>query len=128
MLRTTGNAASCVLSTEVLSSGVKTELKASPGDLAFIESELRLTGPEQFEEHGEITLGGDEHVLRFATVAPGHMVLGIQSGVMVGTASWKVEGGEGQFMEAQGFITSNFTIGDSGERSDFHCGLIFLAE
>jgi hypothetical protein len=43
-------------------------------------------------------------------------------------ASWKVEGGDGQFAAARGFITSTFTIGDSGERSDFHCGLILPEE
>jgi len=42
------------------------------------------------------------------------------------TASWKVEGGEGQFTKVRGFINSNFTINNAGKRSDFHCGLIFI--
>jgi hypothetical protein len=113
----------------VLADGVETNLKASDGDLAFMESELRLTGPEEFEENGEIAFGDDsEHVLRFSTAGMGHMVRGPEPGVMTGAASWKVEGGEGQFTDAQGFITSNFTIDESGERSDFHCGLIFVPE
>jgi len=36
--------------------------------------------------------------------------------------------GEGQFASARGFITSAFTISNSGERSDFHCSLIFVPE
>jgi hypothetical protein len=129
VLRTTGSATSCVVSTLVLASGVETNLKASDGELAFMESELRLTGPEQFEETGEITFGDDsEHVLRFSTAGAGHMVAGPEPGVTTGAVSWKVEGGKGQFTDAQGFITSNFTIDQSGERSDFHCGVIFVPE
>jgi hypothetical protein len=86
-----------------------------------------VTGSDNFEENGEITFG-DEHLLRFSTVGQGHVTLGPEPGTMTGTASWKVEGGEGQFAAARGFITSTFTISDSGERSDFHCGLIFLPE
>jgi hypothetical protein len=63
-----------------------------------------------------------------STLGQGHVTAGLEPGTMAGTASWKVEGGEGQFAAARGFITSTFTISDSGERSDFHCGLIFLPE
>jgi hypothetical protein len=127
VLRTNGSATSCVVSRAVLPSGVQTELQAVAGDLAFFESELRLTGPQEFQENGEIAFGEESgHVLRFSTLGKGHMALGIEAGVMAGAASWKVEGGEGQFSQARGFITSNFTISDAGERSDFHCGLIFV--
>jgi hypothetical protein len=127
VLRSTGSATSCVLTTRIMPSGVQTDLQASAGGLAFFESELRVTGPEEFQENGEISFGDEsEHVLRFSTVGPGHLDLGLEPGVMAGTASWRVEGGEGQFTDARGFIASNFTISSSGERSDFHCGLIFL--
>jgi hypothetical protein len=127
VLRTTGSATSCVVSTVIRPSGLETDLHASDGDLAFIESELRVTGPDEFEEDGTITFGDeDEHVLRFSTVGQGHVTTGGEPNTMAGTASWKVDGGEGQFASARGFITSAFTISDSGERSDFHCGLIFL--
>ncbi len=129
VLRSTGSATSCVVTTRVLSSGVQTNLQASTGDLAFFESELRLTGPEEFQETGEIAFGDNgDNVLKFSTVGHGHMQLGLEPGVMAGASSWKVEGGEGQFTDARGFITSNFTINNSGERSDFHCGLIFIPE
>jgi hypothetical protein len=110
-------------------SGVQSDLKPSGGDLAFFESELRVTGPDEFEEDGTITFGGDsEHQLRFSTVGRGHVAPGVEPGAVAGTSSWKVEGGEGQFAAARGFITSNFTVNGTGERSDFHCGLIFLPE
>jgi hypothetical protein len=90
---------------------------------------MRVTGPGEFQETGEIVFGeGSEHVLRFSTLGSGHFVSGVEPGVIAGTASWKVESGGGQFAAARGFITSNFTIRDSGERCDFHCGLIFLPE
>lgn len=127
VLKTMGSATSCVVSTHVLASGVETDLKASDGELAFMESELHLTGPEEFEEAGEITFGDEsEHVLRFSTVGIGHMIPGPEPGFMTGAVSWKVNGGKGQFTDAKGFITSNFTIDESGERSDFHYGVIFV--
>ena len=127
VLRTTGSATSCVVSTVIRRSGVETDVHASDGDLAFIESELRVTGPDEFQEDGTISFGdANEHILRFSTVGQGHVTTGVEPGTMAGTASWKVDGGEGQFAAARGFISSAFTISDSGERSDFHCGLIFL--
>jgi hypothetical protein len=129
ILRTTGSATSCVVSTMIRSSGVQTDLKGSDGDLAFFDSELRVTGPDEFSEDGAIAFGDEsEHVLRFSTVGHGHMTRGIEPGTMAGTVSWKVEGGEGQFALARGFISTAFTISDSGDRSDLHCGLIFVPE
>jgi hypothetical protein len=128
-VRTNGSATGCVVSTLIQASGVQTELKPSDGDLAFFESELRVTGPDEFEEDGTITFGGDsDHLLRFSTVGQGHVAAGVEPGTIAGTSSWKVNSGEGQFSAARGFITSNFTISGTGERSDFHCGLIFLPE
>jgi hypothetical protein len=129
LVRTTGSATGCVVSTMIRASGVQTVLEPSAGDLAFFESELRVTGPDQFKEDGTITIGEDsEHLLRFSTLGHGHVARGPDPGTMAGTASWKVNGGEGQFAAARGFITSTFTIRQTGERSDFQCGLIFLPE
>jgi hypothetical protein len=128
-LKTSGTAASCVITTLVLPSGVQTELKGSAGDLAFLESELRLKGADEFEENGQITFGDEgEHVLEFATLGRGHMVLGIEPGLMAGSVSWRISGGNGQFARAQGVISSTFTISESGDRSDLHSGLIFVPE
>ena len=40
----------------------------------------------------------------------------------------RTEGGEGQFESATGFVASTFTIGDDGDLSEYHCGMIFLPE
>lgn len=119
----------CVVSTVVLASGLQTELRAAAGDLAFFESELRFTGAGEFQEGGEIVFGdGRRHVLRFSTLGLSHVELGPEPDVMAGAASWKVDGGGGQFSQARGLIPSNFTINGAGERSGFQCGLIFASQ
>jgi hypothetical protein len=123
-----------VVSTLIGGSGLETSLQASEGDLAFLDSELRVTGPDSYREEGTITFGdtgGDDdnsNVLRFSTLGEGHFTTSIAPGTMAGSASWKVEGGAGRFAAARGFITSNFTLNERGELSDFHSGLIFVPE
>ena len=128
-LRTTGSATSCVVTTTVLPSGVEADVKAAEGDLAFLESELRVTGTDSFEEDGMIVFGdGSDNVLRFSTAGHGRLSHCLDPGTMAGTASCSVHGGTGQFAAASGFINSTFTLTDSGELNDFHSGLIFLPE
>jgi hypothetical protein len=118
-----------LLTTTVRPSGLESDLKASHGELAFLESELRVTGADSFHEDGTIVFGdGSENILRFSTIDHGHLSLGLGTGIMAGTASCNIQGGEGQFAAASGFITSTFTLTDDGELNDFHSGLIFLCE
>lgn len=129
VLRTTASATSSVLTTKIRESGVQSELQASDGELAFLESELRLTSPELFQGNGSITVGDDgEHVLRFSVVEHGHLDPEIEPGTVTGTSSWKVNGGEGQFSNARGFITSAFTITAAGEFTDYQLGLLFFPD
>jgi hypothetical protein len=128
-LRTTSSATSCLVSTMIQPGGLQTDLKASDGGMAFLESELHLTGSDSFREDGMIVFGEEsEHVLRFSTVGQGHMEASPEDGTMAGTAVWKVEGGEGQFAAACGFISSTFTLTETGELSDFQSGLIMLPD
>jgi hypothetical protein len=127
LLRTTGSAPSCVVNTVLRPASTQTGLQVSADSLAFLESELRITGPDSFEQNGTITIGDDcEHVLRFSTLGHGQFTRGAEPGTMSGTASCTVEGGGGQFAAARGVITSTFTLSNSGELSELHCGLIFL--
>ena len=129
VLRTTASATSSVLTTKIRESGVQSELQASDGELAFLESELRLTSPVLFQGSGSITVGDEgEHVLRFSVVEHGHLDSEIEPGTVTGTSSWKVDGGEGQFSNARGFITSAFTITSAGEFTDYQLGLLFFPE
>src|SRR5215469_8958818 len=129
LLKTTGTGTSCTMETVVGPTGVETTLHPAPGDLAFLESEVRLAGNEAFEGRGVLTFGDSgEHELRFATVQAGRLGPSALPGVMAGTVSWRVEGGTGRFKSATGFIASAFTLTSSGELSEYHCGLIFIAD
>jgi len=117
------------MSTVVCTTGIESACRFSAGELAFLESESRLTGPGLFEEDGVIAFGdNNDHLLRFSTLGQGYLTAGPEPGIMAGSAVWKVDGGEGQFAEARGFISSTFTLTAAGELSDFHCGLILLPD
>lgn len=129
-LRTTGSATSCVVTTTVWPAGVKSDIQpSSQGGLAFLDSELQVTGTDSFRQDGTIAFGEDsEHLLRFSSIGSGHLAASLEPGTMAGTATCHIDGGEGQFAAACGFITSNFTLTETGEFDDFHSGLIFLPE
>src|ERR1700684_1375535 len=88
VLHTAGSAPSCVVSTFICTLGMRTDLHGTNGGgLAFFESDLRMTGPEEFQEDGSITFGDEsEHLLRFSTVGKGHIATGPEPGTMTGTA------------------------------------------
>lgn len=125
VIRNAASATSCTLRTRISAEGVDGQHEASEGDLAFLESEMHLIGPDSFSEQGTIAFG-ENHVLRFTTVQNGCLVPSSGPHPLAGAASWKVEGGEGQFAQATGLITSNFTLDESGVRNDYQFGVIFV--
>ena len=128
-LRATSSGTSCTMQTVVGPSGVETNLQPAPGDLAFVETEIRLTGQELFEGSGVVTFGEDaEHTLRFSSGSTGQLRPSGLPGVLAGAVSWKVDGGEGRFASASGYIASTFTVTESGELSEYQCGLVFVSE
>jgi hypothetical protein len=124
-IRATSSATSCTVRTTVGPEGVTGSLEAVEGDLAFLEAELQLTGAHTFSGTGTITFG-DEHLLRFTSAHEGHLGPSAVTQTVAGTVIWRVEGGEGQFAKAQGQITSNFTLNESGEINDYQFGVLFL--
>ena len=96
------------------------------GGLAFFESEVRIATPDSFTESGAITFGDGDHSLRFSTVGQGHLGPSADPKVMHGSVMWRVNGGEGQFADATGLITSNFTLSDTGDVVDHHFGVIWV--
>lgn len=128
-LRAASSGTSCTIHTEVGPSGVETNLQPAPGDLAFVETEIHLTGQELFEGSGVLTFGEDaEHALRFSSGKAGQLRPSGIPGVLAGAVSWKVDGGEGWFASASGYITSAFTVTGTGELSEYQFGLVFLPE
>lgn len=129
ILKMTSSGTSCTMNTVVGPTGVETTLHATPGDLAFLESEVRLTAPETFEGDGVLTFGDEgAHELRFRSIHAGHLAPSALPRLMSGTVGWRVEGGIGRFEGATGLITSTFTLNDEGELSDYQCGLIFVRD
>ena len=122
-VRTTG--LSNVFTTHVTDAGVSGSMTANPEGAAYLESEVTMRGQNSFVEKGMITFGEEgDHRLRFTTVGEGIVGAGVEVGQMQGCVLWRVEGGDGQFAGASGYVTSNFTMNQSGEVADYQVGVI----
>jgi len=125
VIKATSTASSCSLTTTVGTDGVSGVLQPVGGDKAHFESEVTLTGDASFVESGSIRFG-DRSKLRFSTVGQGNIGASADPKLKSGTVMWRVDGGEGQFAGASGYITSNFLIGEAGELTDNHFGVLFV--
>jgi hypothetical protein len=125
VIKATSTASSCSLTTTVGASGVSGVLQPVGGDKAHFESEVTLTGDASFLESGSIRFG-ERNSLRFSTVGQGNIGASADPKLKSGTVMWRVDGGEGQFAGASGYITSNFLIGEAGELTDNHFGVLFV--
>ncbi len=128
-LRATSSGTSCTMQTVVGPSGAETTLQPVQGDLAFIETEIHMAGKNAFEGTGTLAFGDEaEHTLRFSTDKTGQLSPTGVPGVLAGAVSWRIDGGAGRFASASGFISSAFTVTESGELSEYHCGLVFVPD
>ncbi len=128
VMKATTTGSSCTLTTAVGAQGVGASVQPAAGGKASFESEVTVTGESSFVESGTIRFGEGNHRLRFSTVGQGYMGASADPKLKHGSVIWRVEGGEGQFAGASGFITSNFTIGEAGEVTDNHFGVIFVRQ
>lgn len=126
VMKATTSATSCSIKTVVGSDGVTGTFIPAEGGLAYFESQVRMTGADTFQEDGSITFGEEDDSLKFSTVGQGYIGPQAGSTTMAGAVSWKVEGGEGQFQDATGLITSNFSVDASGQVVDHHLGVIYV--
>jgi hypothetical protein len=135
VMKATTTGASCTWATVVGPDGLHTTLQPAAGDQATFESEVTFLGGFEssevtsageggFKETGRITFGQGEHRLRFSTLGQGYIGPSAEPNLRQGAVMWQVEGGEGQFKGARGLITSNFTVSDAGEVTDYHLGVI----
>lgn len=102
--------------------GTKNTLKAkltgrgARGETVTLESQVLVNG-DTFDESGSIDYSGHGKLI-FETVGVGHLrpspVPRLQSGAVI----WQITKGEGEFMGATGYVTSNFTISDDGDVID----------
>lgn len=124
VLKATTSATSCSLKTVVGPDGVEGTFIPAEGGLAYFESEVRMAGADAFLESGTITFGEGDHTLKFSTVGQGTLTPDAGSKTMIGAVIWKVESGEGQFKNATGLITSNFSVDETGGVTDHQFGVI----
>jgi hypothetical protein len=116
---------STIVTSLIGADGVHGKIEPTSGGKAEFESEVTITGETSFLEKGSIRFG-DRNRLQFSTVEHGYLGDSPEPGLKSGAVMWRVDGGEGQFAGATGYITSNFTLSDTGEVTDNHFGVIFV--
>lgn len=126
VIAASSRATSCSLSSIVGPQGVASTLISAQGGEALFESEVTVTGATSFMENGTVRFGDSNHCLRFSTIGQGFLGQSPDPTIQHGSVMWRVDGGEGQFADATGIITSNFTLSAAGEVIDTHFGLIFV--
>jgi len=116
-LRATTSASGQTLRSVLKPDGVQAVIEPSGGDTASFESEVEIVGEGAFLESGSITYGRAGKVT-FKTVGRGVLGPSPLPGIQRGAVVWEITGGDGRFQNAQGLITSNFTVGAQGEVTD----------
>jgi hypothetical protein len=125
VMKASTSASSTTVTTEIGAEGVHGSIKPAAGGKAEFESEVTLAGETSFLEKGSIRFG-DGNRLHFSTIEHGYLGDSADPKLKSGAVMWRVDGGEGQFAGATGFITSNFTLSDAGEITDNQFGVIFV--
>jgi hypothetical protein len=115
----------CALVTSLTPAGVEGSFAWAPGDdEALFESTLAFIDAGGFEETGTI-LFSRGHTLRVR--GRGQLATSPDPHLLHGTVVWEVTGGDGQFDDAGGRITSNFLLSDTGELTENQLGVIFTS-
>ena len=126
VLKATTSSPSCTLTAVIGSEGVHGSVQPAAGGKASFESEVTVTGDTSFLESGTIRFGDGNHRLRFSTVGQGYLADSPEPKLKSGAVTWRVDGGEGQFAGASGYITSNFTMDEAGHVTDNQFGVIYV--
>lgn len=119
-------APSGALMTTIDGDGVHGRFEPALGEEATFRSRLCFAADAAtFEEDGTIVFGAG-HALHLRSVGSGVLGPSPDPHLLHGTVMWQVEQGEGQFDAAEGRITSNFFLSDTGEVTDNQIGVIFI--
>ncbi len=122
-LNVTAKATSTSIKTSVFPDGLNGKVESEAGAEARFESTVSMKNEGAFDEHGTISFGADNR-LRFVTVGQGQVQPSGEEGISVGAVIWRVDGGDGVFAGAAGFITSNFWFNTANEVTDNQFGVI----
>ena len=121
------SAPSSAFFTTVGPDGVRGAIEDVAGRDARFDAELVLDDQSRFHELGTIVFGRG-NVVRFRSVGSGTLTACPDPNLRRGAVVAEIEDGEGQFAAAEGFITSNFLVSDTGEVTDNQLGLIFVQD
>ncbi len=118
-------APSCALVTAIDGDGLHGRFEPAPGAEASFRLHVCFAGAASADEAGTIVFGAG-HALHLRSV--GSAVLGGSPDPHLrhGTLMWQVTSGEGQFERAEGRVSSNFFVSDTGEVTDNQIGVIFI--
>ena len=97
--------------------GIQASVESAGAGSASFQSEVDIVGEGMFVESGTIQYG-DAGKVSFRTVGRGTLGPSPIAEVQRGAVMWEVTGGDGRLAGAQGLITSNFTVGATGEVVD----------
>jgi hypothetical protein len=92
---------------------------------AVLDVRLAFFDAETFAEEGFVAVGRG-NLLRFRTVDRARLTASADPHLRQAALILLIEGGEGQFAEATGQLTSNLLISDTLEVTDTHVGLIHI--
>ena len=118
-------ASSQTLSTRLEADGVRARVESTPGETAVLEAQVQRFGDGTFVETGTIAYGA-AGTITFETIGRGWVGPGPTPGSAAGGVLWKITSGDGRFVNAQGLITSNFTVSADGDVVDNHFARIYL--
>jgi hypothetical protein len=126
VMKASTSASSGSVTSVIDSQGVHGKIEPTAGGKAEFESEVTITGETSFTEKGTIRFGDGNNRLHFSSIEHGYLGDSPDPKLKSGAVMWRVDGGEGQFAGASGYITSNFTLSDAGDVTDHHFGVIFV--
>jgi hypothetical protein len=124
-LKINSKASSCVFTTVVENDGLNSTFLPVAGVSASFNSEATFTGETSFQEVGAIKFVNGNSI-RFKSLSDGFLAPSASPTFRQGAVIFRIEGGEGAFNGASGLIASNFTVGEAGEVTENHLGVLFL--
>ena len=96
----------------------RTAGRGPQGETVAFESQVVVSGGT-FNDTGSIDYSA-RGKLNFETVGAGHLGPSPVAGLQWGAVIWRITEGEGEFVGATGYITSNFTVSVDGDVVDNH--------
>lgn len=107
--------------------GVEASVEILSGDTAELDSRVERFPDGSFVEDGRISYGR-AGALTFVTIGRGIVRPSPIVGWTQGAVIWDVTGGEGQFADARGIITSSFVVSPEGDVIDRHVARIYIQD